>query len=107
MVDVHDHPTASDPVLSERQVADELGVSIGTLNEWRQLGTGPRWRQVDGQPSYRPAEVAAWLAEAACRPTVAPVSNASSAAGVRVDAAMEPAGLEPATSALQRRRSAS
>lgn len=83
MADVDDHPTANDLVLSETQVADELGVPVGTLKEWRQLGTGPAWWQVDGQPAYRPADVAAWLTEAACRPTVAPISNACSTAGVR------------------------
>ncbi len=62
------HPRDSRRLLSEFQVADELGVSTQTLGEWREADTGPRWEQVQGQLAYRPADVAAWLAKAARRP---------------------------------------
>jgi predicted site-specific integrase-resolvase len=64
-----DHPRGSRRLLSESQVADELGVSTRTLSEWREKDTGPTWEQVDGRLVYRPTDVAAWLGRVARRPT--------------------------------------
>jgi transcriptional regulator with XRE-family HTH domain len=76
----NDHPTGNDGLLSEAQIADELGVSVSTLSEWRRRDTGPRCEQIDGRPAYRPADVAAWLGKAARRPTASPISNAGARA---------------------------
>lgn len=76
MVGSTDHPSGSHRLLSESQVADELGVSAETLSEWRRKDTGPRWEHLGGRPVYRPVDVAAWLDRAARRPTASSISNA-------------------------------
>lgn len=52
--------------LTPRELADELGVSLQTLANWRWSGVGPRYTKLgDGRTSpvrYRRADVDAWLA---------------------------------------------
>jgi excisionase family DNA binding protein len=48
-------------LLTQQQLADELQVSVRTLERWRQEGTGPAFIQVGRAPRYRRADVDAWL----------------------------------------------
>jgi excisionase family DNA binding protein len=48
-------------LLTQHQLADELQVSVRTLERWRQEGTGPAFIQVGRSPRYRRADVDAWL----------------------------------------------
>jgi excisionase family DNA binding protein len=48
-------------LLTQQQLADELQVSVRTLERWRQEGTGPVFIQVGRSPRYRRADIDAWL----------------------------------------------
>ena len=51
----------ADALLTQQQLADELQVSVRTLERWRQEGTGPTFIQVGRSPRYRRSDVDAWL----------------------------------------------
>jgi excisionase family DNA binding protein len=51
----------TDKLLTQRQLADELQVSLRTLERWRQEGTGPAFIRVGRSPRYRRADIDAWL----------------------------------------------
>lgn len=51
-------------LLSEKQLAELVNISIATLRRWRLLGAGPRFIRLRGLGSavrYRPEDVATWL----------------------------------------------
>jgi hypothetical protein len=61
--------TASIPgYTNEFETAEELGVSIRTLRQWRQLRIGPPWTEVDRQIHYSDESRAAWLKSREVRP---------------------------------------
>ena len=41
-------------------VADYLGVPVGTVYQWRTRGTGPTGKRVGKYVRYRPEDVEAW-----------------------------------------------
>ena len=43
------------------QVADYLGVPIGTLYQWRTRGSGPPGRRIGKHLRYKPDDVEAWF----------------------------------------------
>jgi predicted DNA-binding transcriptional regulator AlpA len=47
--------------LDEKQLAQKLRISIGTLRLWRTEGTGPRFRKVGQLVRYAPSDVNEWL----------------------------------------------
>lgn len=47
--------------LSTNQLAERLGLSPGTLANWRSLGKGPRWVKVGRSVRYRSADVFEWM----------------------------------------------
>lgn len=51
------------PLASPQEVAEYLGVPVGTLYNWKCRGQGPRVLKVGQQLRYRWADVEAWLAE--------------------------------------------
>jgi excisionase family DNA binding protein len=61
----HRRPTSrghmTDKLLTQRQLADELEVSLRTLERWRQQGTGPAFIRVGRSPRYRRSDIDAWL----------------------------------------------
>ena len=48
-------------LLDEKELAQWLRVSIGTLRYWRTEGKGPRYRKVGQLVRYAPADVHDWL----------------------------------------------
>ena len=50
-----------DKLLSAAEVAEALGVPVGTVYAWNHRGTGPRPISVGRHVRYREAEVEAWL----------------------------------------------
>jgi|GEM_PF-1822317 excisionase family DNA binding protein len=50
-----------DEFLTERELADLLKVTVGTVRRWRREGTGPPVLWAGGRPRYRRADVDAWL----------------------------------------------
>ena len=60
---------------STRQVAEFLGVSPRTLEDWRLRGGGPRFVRMGSRVvRYRPREVARWIADREVASTSAPKS---------------------------------
>ena len=50
-------------LLNERQLAQRLLVSIGTLRYWRSASKGPRFHKIGQLVRYSPPAVNAWLDE--------------------------------------------
>lgn len=51
-----------EPLISEKQLQDILGVGFQTLKRWRKSGTGPRYIALGPRRlAYRPSDVQAWL----------------------------------------------
>ena len=44
-----------------QDVADYLGVPIGTVYQWRSRGTGPVGKRIGKHVRYRPEDVEAWF----------------------------------------------
>lgn len=55
----------AEPLWRIGDVADYLGVPVGTLYQWRHLGTGPKAYRLGKHLRYRQADVESWLAEQA------------------------------------------
>jgi predicted DNA-binding transcriptional regulator AlpA len=54
---------AVDPILTERQVIDWIGVSSPTASRWRAMGAGPAFIQLGPRRiGYRKSAVEEWLA---------------------------------------------
>ena len=47
--------------LTERQVAEQLGLSVATLRAWRHRGKGPRFLRLGRSVRYLPADVDEFL----------------------------------------------
>ena len=48
-------------LMTERQVAEYLNLSLRTIQRWRAEGTGPPVLYAGNRPRYRKADVDAWL----------------------------------------------
>jgi excisionase family DNA binding protein len=51
------------PLLTVREVADQLGVSTGALLRWTRDGRVPAVKLPSGAVRYRPEQIEAWLEE--------------------------------------------
>ena len=49
--------TCRTTALMERQVAEQLGLSVATLRAWRHRGKGPRFLRLGRSVRYLPADV--------------------------------------------------
>ena len=58
---VHDVVTL-DELMTANDVADVLGLSTGTLANWRSLGLGPTYVKLGGRVRYRASGVNSWVA---------------------------------------------
>jgi predicted DNA-binding transcriptional regulator AlpA len=48
-------------LLDEKELAETLQVSIGTLRTWRNDGSGPRFHRIGQMIRYTPSDVKTWL----------------------------------------------
>ena len=48
-------------LLEEKELAETLQVSLGTLRTWRTEGTGPRFHRIGQMIRYAPSDVKEWL----------------------------------------------
>lgn len=56
----------NEELLTQEQLADELGIQVSTLRRWRGEGTGPKpVRLTYHLVRYRRADVNAWISERA------------------------------------------
>ncbi len=60
----------TDRLLSAQEVADFLGVPLGTLYQWRTKGTAPRAVKAGRYIRFRPQDVEAWCERNADEPRV-------------------------------------
>jgi excisionase family DNA binding protein len=51
--------------LTEREVAERLGLSVATLRAWRHRGKGPRYLRLGRSVRYLPSDVAEFVRESA------------------------------------------
>ena len=65
-----------DALLDQKQVAQMIGVSIGTLERHRVAGTGPRWARLGRLVRYRQVDVLEWIEANLRRSTSETVGNA-------------------------------
>lgn len=48
-------------LIEEKDLAEALQVSLGTLRTWRTDGKGPRFHRIGQMIRYAPSDVKAWL----------------------------------------------
>jgi predicted site-specific integrase-resolvase len=48
--------------LTTKQAAPIVGVSVGTLQNWRVKGVGPMFRKAGSKVLYEPSDIQAWKA---------------------------------------------
>jgi predicted DNA-binding transcriptional regulator AlpA len=48
-------------LLEEKELAERLQVSLGTLRGWRTEGKGPRFHRIGQMIRYSPSDVKDWL----------------------------------------------
>ncbi|MFC0002817.1 helix-turn-helix transcriptional regulator [Micromonospora siamensis] len=56
-----------EPLWTAEDVSTFLGIPVSTLYQWRYRRTGPKASRVGRHLRYNPADVRAWLEEAADR----------------------------------------
>ncbi len=57
------HTKALSPLVSAQELADNLDLSVKTVQAWRYKGSGPASFRAGGQIRYRLEDVQAWLEE--------------------------------------------
>ena len=67
--------------LTEREVADMLGLSVATLRAWRHRGKGPRFLRLGRSVRYLPADVADFVRASAVDTTSVSSSDDESEIG--------------------------
>lgn len=53
--------TALAPMLTAKELADELKLSTNTLAQWRSRGAGPRYFHMHGSVRYFKTDVEQWI----------------------------------------------
>lgn len=67
--------------LTEREVADMLGLSVATLRAWRHRGKGPRFLRLGRSVRYLPSDVADFVRASAVDTTSVSSSDDESGIG--------------------------
>jgi predicted DNA-binding transcriptional regulator AlpA len=67
--------------LTEREVADMLGLSVATLRAWRHRGKGPRFLRLGRSVRYLPSDVADFVRASAVDTTSVSSSDGDSEIG--------------------------
>ena len=67
--------------LTEREVADMLGLSVATLRAWRHKGKGPRFLRLGRSVRYLPSDVADFVRASAVDTTSVSSSDDESESG--------------------------
>ena len=67
--------------LTEREVADMLGLSVATLRAWRHRGKGPRFLRLGRSVRYLPSDVADFVRASAVDTTSVSSSDGESEIG--------------------------
>ena len=67
--------------LTEREVADLLGLSVATLRAWRHRGKGPRFLRLGRSVRYLPSDVADFVRASAVDTTSVSSSDGESEIG--------------------------
>jgi excisionase family DNA binding protein len=53
----------AEPFISPKELAELLGIPLGTIYRWNHTGDGPKSLHIGRHVRYRPEDVDAWLAE--------------------------------------------
>ncbi len=56
-----DRTYIEDALLTPKEVSSGLGLALGTLNNWRCLGTGPKYIKIGGRVRYPVRDLTSWL----------------------------------------------
>ena len=62
-------PNLVSPLLTEKQIAEFLNLSVKTIQAWRVTGRGPRFHRLGRSIRYDSQEVRAWIAQNGVRST--------------------------------------
>ena len=55
-------------LITEKDVAERLGVSVACLRRWRRVGEGPAFAKLGAAVRYAPADIATWIASSTITP---------------------------------------
>ena len=75
------HTSGTTRALTEREVADMLGLSVATLRAWRHRGRGPRFLRLGRSVRYLPSDVADFVRASAVDTTSVSSSDGESEIG--------------------------
>jgi predicted DNA-binding transcriptional regulator AlpA len=76
-----DQARATARALTEREVADMLGLSVATLRAWRHRGRGPRFLRLGRSVRYLPSDLADFVRASAVDTTSVSSSDGESEIG--------------------------
>jgi len=72
-----------EPLLSVAELADYLGVPVGTVYDWRSNGSGPVGYRFGKHVKFAVSDVRAWVEAARDRPTGLAASSVQAGGGER------------------------
>jgi excisionase family DNA binding protein len=61
--------STNEPLLTEREAANLLRVSLTSVRRWRREGGGPVYRKIGRSVGYRPEDLADFIAASRCTET--------------------------------------
>jgi predicted DNA-binding transcriptional regulator AlpA len=73
-------PTSGKRYLSDREVAEQYGLNVRTLQNWRTVGKGPKFRKFGRSTKYAVRDIETWLESLPCGGDGVPASAVRSGA---------------------------